>query len=455
MIPLRNATLHVAHDSSALFALERGWRCEVRMLESGLGRMLWHPPDGLREPRTWAIATGVDEVPWEGRGRENLAGFAAGRCEVDDRGDLVVLTAERLRAVVRLAPFGITWQQSVGDQWTTCCADRATYAYAVGQHTTRIVHSVARDAQDQYFGMGDKTGPLDKQGRRLRTLQLDALGYNGETSDPLYKHWPMFLGRRRDSGVAYGIYYDTLSECTFDFGAEYDNYHGFYRSTDIADGDLDCYVFAGPKLRGALARFMQLVGGTALPPRWTLGFANTAMGWPTRPTRRRRSADFLGTAERERIPLSTLPFRLRLHQPRQAPLRLHLEPRQVSRAESADSAHFAKPACTLVANLKPCLLDDHPAYRPRSSRRARSCSDGRRAPCIDAVLGRLGRASRLHASRGDRAWWQTGLQQQVLDDGIDVGWNDNNEYEIWDEGARPTASGSRCRCRVRVRCRRC
>ena len=110
------------------------------------------------------------------------------------------------------------WQQSVGGDWITRCADRETYAYAIGQRTQRIVHTMARDALDQYFGLGDKTGPLDKRGRRFRTLQLDAMGYNGETSDPLYKHWPMFLGRRRDSGVCYGMYYDTLSECTFDFG---------------------------------------------------------------------------------------------------------------------------------------------------------------------------------------------------------------------------------------------
>jgi alpha-glucosidase len=31
------------------------------------------------------------------------------------------------------------------------------------------------------------------------------------------------------------------------------------------------------------------------------------------------------------------------------------------------------------------------------------------------------------------AWWQEGLRTQVLDYGIDAGWNDNNEYEIWDD----------------------
>ncbi|MEO8119930.1 MAG: TIM-barrel domain-containing protein, partial [Rhodoferax sp.] len=33
------------------------------------------------------------------------------------------------------------------------------------------------------------------------------------------------------------------------------------------------------------------------------------------------------------------------------------------------------------------------------------------------------------------AWWQKNLQAQVLDYGIDTGWNDNNEYAIMDDGA--------------------
>jgi alpha-glucosidase len=33
------------------------------------------------------------------------------------------------------------------------------------------------------------------------------------------------------------------------------------------------------------------------------------------------------------------------------------------------------------------------------------------------------------------AWWQRGLAAQLLDVGIHAGWNDNNEYEIWDEDA--------------------
>ena len=43
------------------------------------------------------------------------------------------------------------------------------------------------------------------------------------------------------------------------------------------------------------------------------------------------------------------------------------------------------------------------------------------------------------------AWWQSGLEREVLDVGIDAGWNDNNEYELWDEDAECEGFGTAAR----------
>ena len=133
------------------------------------------------------------------------------------------MRSETVAALVRFEPFGIRWRIRDGDRWVFACADRPSYVYTAATRSTRLWHSAVRDGYDQYFGLGDKTGPLDKSGRRLRTLQLDALGYDAASSDPLYKHWPFFIGRRADVGVCYGVYYDTLSEATFDFGQDRPN----------------------------------------------------------------------------------------------------------------------------------------------------------------------------------------------------------------------------------------
>ena len=59
----------------------------------------------------------------------------------------------------------------------------------------------------------------------------------------------------RAAASRYGCLYDTLSDATFDLGCEYDNYHGFYRYAEIDDGDLDYYVFAGPRIRDVVRKF--------------------------------------------------------------------------------------------------------------------------------------------------------------------------------------------------------
>ena len=51
-------------------------------------------------------------------------------------------------------------------------------------------------------------------GRRLRIAATDALGYDARTSDPLYKHMPIFIVRTPSESapggfIAYGILYDS------------------------------------------------------------------------------------------------------------------------------------------------------------------------------------------------------------------------------------------------------
>jgi len=120
MIPLRIARVLDTRDGRVLLALERGWRCEVSMPAEGLGRVLWLPPEGLREPRTWAIAPASgDDVPWEGRARlSTFEGPGAASVATTDSG--LVLTAPTLRAQVRLEPFGVTWQMVTF--WPYCAA---------------------------------------------------------------------------------------------------------------------------------------------------------------------------------------------------------------------------------------------------------------------------------------------------------------------------------------------
>jgi alpha-glucosidase len=441
MTPLRKATLLAMSPGCIELQLDLGWRMRVTLIDGHSGRFTLLPPEGFREPRTWALDP-QQAFPLEGRRRDDLFAPDTAASAAQD-GDTLLLEGTHLRARIALDPFAITWdQRDAQDQWQFCCGDRAeSYAYGVSLRSGTLHHWQRREpAHDRYFGLGDKTGPIDLAGRRLRTRALDALGYDAKTGDPLYKHWPFFLNHHAGTGLAHGIYYDTLAECTFDFGAEHDNYHGRYRATEIADGDLDAYVFAGPSLREALARYVGAIGGTALPPRWTLGFANTAMGLADAPDAQQQIRNFLGNAERDGFPLSSFHFGsgyTSRGKQRYVFTWNHdkfPQPRELIGA-------FAAAGVRTVANLKPCLLDDHPAYAALAADGAFvRDQDATKGPCLEQFWDGWG--AHLDFTRdGDRAWWQRGLQQQILDVGIDVGWNDNNEYEIWGEGARAHGFG--------------
>jgi alpha-glucosidase len=439
MTPLRRATLISAEPGRVELQLPLGWRARVMLVDgaAGIGRFGLVPPQGWREPRTWALDP-AGEFPMHGRSRETL--FAADATStVEQAGGTVTLTGAPLRATIALDPFAVRWEQrdAVG-AWQPCCADRDSYAYAVSSKSGTLYHWQLRDpARSRYFGLGDKTGELNLHGRRLRTRQLDALGYDAKTGDPLYKHWPFFLEHHAASGTACGLYYDTLAECAFDFGAEHDNYHGRYRATEIVDGDLDAYVFAGPTLREALARFVAAIGGTALPPRWSLGYANTAMALADASDAQQRIRDFLGNAEHDGFPLSSFHFGSGYTSRGKQRYVFTWNRDKFPQPRELISA-FAEAGVRTVANLKPCLLDDHPAYAGLAAEGAFIRDE--HGPCLEQFWDGWG--AHLDFTRdGDRAWWQSNLQQQILDTGIDVGWNDNNEYEIWGEGARADGFG--------------
>jgi alpha-glucosidase len=425
MQPLAVASLLERTDDGARFAFVNGWQCRLFVLADDMVRVLLTPPDGLREPRTWMVAPSGTDVQWEGRDRLDVTMFPRLRFDLDE-GDQIMLRTAALRVSVRLDPFGLEWSTPAGHCFAT---DRATHAYAFAQSgATR--HYMVREAGDRYFGLGDKTGPIDKHGRRLRTLALDALGYNAETSDPLYKHWPYVIVRE-ESGVVYGLFYDTFSTATFDLGCEHDNYHGFYRYCEIENGDLDYYLFVGPGIQDVVRKFAELTGRMAFGPRWSLGYANTAMGLTDAPNAQAQLSEFINRAAEHDVPISAFHFGSGYSS---------IGPRRYVFTWNRDKFpdpkalvdKFRSKNMRLVANIKPCLLDDHPAYAEVAAHGA-FVAHATGKPSIGQFWDGKGAWIDFTHPEGVR-WWKDGLRRQLLDYGI-LGWNDNNEYGIWDEDA--------------------
>lgn len=414
---------------AALFDVGLGATIAVRILEGDIGRVTLKPQDGYRLDRGWSIAPGGLEPPYEGRKRDDLAGFSCPKTQLSEADGKVTLSAGRLVAEVTLSPFSIAWRRE--GEAKPFLQDRTTQAYLISPRTGALAHFMARDYAERHYGLGDKAGPLDRTGRRFAIDAVDPCGFDAELSDPLYKMLPFFIVD--GPAGAHGVFYDNLATGSVDLGCTLDNYHGLFRSWQGDDGDLDYYVIAGPAVPDVVSRFSWLTGGHAFAPRWSFGFGVTSMAIADAPDADARISDFIGKCREHAIPCDSFHFGSGYTQ---------IGHRRYAFNWNRDK--FPDPLATMkrlnaagmhtVANLKPCLLDDHPRLKEALDQGFLVKDAKTGEPAVAQFWDGLGFHLDFTNPKG-RAWWRAGIETALLDHGFTTVWNDNNEYEIWDEDA--------------------
>jgi alpha-glucosidase len=158
--------------------------------------------------------------------------------------------------------------------------DRKTLRMTILDHAGNVLNEDAKRPQfeggafrvlktmpvdEHYFGLGDKTGPLDRRNQAFSLWNTDAYRFQ-ESTDPIYKAIPFFMTFR--SGRAVGVLLDNTWRSSFDFGKTEPDVYSF----GAVDGPLNYYVVYGPSPRQVLASYAWLTGKPPLPPMWTLGF---------------------------------------------------------------------------------------------------------------------------------------------------------------------------------------
>ncbi|MGP8250527.1 MAG: TIM-barrel domain-containing protein [Terracidiphilus sp.] len=188
--------------------------------------------------------------------------------------------AEARHASVAVTPAGGMGGAGFRTSALTVAVDPATLELTVRDSDANIVSQDARPVRfdgnefriykampidEHYFGLGDKTGPLDRRNEAFTLWNTDAYRFQ-ESTDPLYKSIPYFMAFR--AGRAAGVLLDNTWRSSFDFGKELPDAYSF----GSVNGPIDYYLFYGPTPRQVVETYAWLTGTPPLPPLWSLGY---------------------------------------------------------------------------------------------------------------------------------------------------------------------------------------
>ncbi|MCY0899839.1 MAG: alpha-glucosidase [Firmicutes bacterium] len=161
-----------------------------------------------------------------------------------------------------------------------------------GWGTSRVV-DLDLDPHEVVLGLGEKTGRLDKRGRRWIQWATDVAPHTEDT-DPLYQAIPMFV--MAAPGGARGVFVANTGRTYQDFTDP-----GRARVA-VDDGPLTLYCYVGPSLSDVLEQHTRVTGRPMLPPRWALGWQQSRWSYGDEGTVRRIVEEY----RRRQIPLDVI-----------------------------------------------------------------------------------------------------------------------------------------------------
>lgn len=424
----------------------QGEKIVLSVVNSALIRVQLLPDgDTYRNPRTWAILTDGDDMPREGLPRDLVQPYP---CDLDDPDDMAVIevgeahliiTTKALQLHVDLEQFALRWFTLAGE---LIAADLERGAYLYDANGRALYHYLKRDLKEHYYGFGEVSGALDKAGMRIRLNPVDALGYNAETSDPLYKHFPFYMTFHGETQQAYGLFYDNTSPATFDMGKEIDyTKRARFRYYRAEDGDLDYYFLYGGQNFAAVSRaFSRLIGTPVLPPKWTLGYLGSTMSYTEAADAQAQLSQFAQLCQQHDIPCDL--FHLSSGYTTDADGRRMVFTWNKMRVPDPQGmvANFHNAGIRLAANVKPHLLTTHPLYT-EAARQGTFITQADSAAPATSQYWSGGAGTTEDGSLTDFTsaagfdWWKAHIKSALLEYGIDAIWNDNNEFEIDDTTA--------------------
>lgn len=211
------------------------------------------PSGELAPRRTWSVV--ASESPWPqprlttNRGSDHVdIDCGRLRVRVRDHGRITVTDSTEGRVISDDGDTG-------GPHWREDGTSTWTRVMPPGEH---------------YYGLGLRTGMLDKRGVRATTWVADSFEDHGPRTDAMSVPIPFVIGVDR-AGRAWGTLLDNTFRSVVDLSDDIDR----CAHITVDDGDLAFFLFAGPQPATIVDRLTALTGRAPIPPRWALGYQQT------------------------------------------------------------------------------------------------------------------------------------------------------------------------------------
>lgn len=390
--------------------------------------------DGEEILPTFCIDPNSADLGANGRDRLSVDGFCSlsVNTQTDGRFDIFKLNSG-IKVTVDRENFLIKYEKD----GKVLFSDRAPLAYNFeGEFGAGSFHYVSRAKDEKIFGLGDKCGSLNKAGMSFRIETTDPMGYDAQTTDPLYKHVPFYICE--NSVGSYGIFYDTSDTSYFDFGKEINNYYEPYKYFKTDDNALVYYVMFGKPLE-IVKQFSQICGKQAFPPRWSFDYCASTMAYTDAPDSEKQMNAFLDKLRE--LDLNCRGFYLSSGYTSIGNQR-YVFNWNTEKFPSPEKfiEKFQNEGVNLIPNIKPAFLCDHPMYEEISSKGLFVKNlDG--TPFVTRFWD--GQGSYLDFTNPEaRKFWASQVKEKLLNKGIIATWNDNNEFDIKDVDALACGFGN-------------
>ena len=202
----------------------------------------------------------------------------------DDSKKQLELSSRSLKVCVDKKPFNIRVYRQDGSQILSGLQGEKPGETPYLSLNNNFAFRFKHRADDLILGLGEKSGPLNRAGRKYQlwncdlfapTTQEQVLSHPKDSPlrdarhtefDPYYISIPfIYMVSGEAPHNASGLFFDNPHRAYFDFDNE------DYAHCEFSGGQLTLYVFAGPMMQDILKSYTELTGRISIPPLWSLG----------------------------------------------------------------------------------------------------------------------------------------------------------------------------------------